>query len=136
MTTKSTAKTKTASKTRTRRSKQGSAKSINKSKAIRDYDLKTGGTKTPAQIAATLGRRGIKVSTQFVSTIRSTAKSKHGKVAKPGRPKRVAVVRQRGGDDQYSVATLVTVKQLLREVGGADALYAAAKAVEELTTTP
>jgi hypothetical protein len=108
---------------------------VNKSQAIRDYK-KAHPTHKPAKIAEALGRQGIKVSAQFVSTILSTSKKKK-KIGKPGRPKGSVTNRKKRPASQVSNSdvsfdSLLKVKQIVIEMGGIPQARAALRALEQL----
>ena len=103
---------------------------VNKSQAIRDY-RKAHPTHKPKQIAAELGKKGIKVSPQFVSTILSTSKKKKT-IGKPGRPKGSVSRRSGRGAEAVSYESLLRVKQIVREMGGIEDARNALTALEKL----
>ncbi|MFG0262095.1 MAG: hypothetical protein ACF788_06880 [Novipirellula sp. JB048] len=117
-------------------------KKVNRAKAIRDY-YKAHPNAKPMQVSADLKKQGIEVSTQYVSTIRSTSKKKPGKVAKPGRPskKKSITTSSRSsasrapanGKQQAYFDSLVRLKEVTRELGGISQTRAALDALEEIT---
>lgn len=104
-------KTKTVKKKRAK--KAARKRKVNKSQAVRDY-LASHPDAGPTEVCKALADKGIKVSPQQVSTIKSSSKKKAGKKAgkKPGRRKQAAA----GG--RVSVAELVTAKDFADRVGG------------------
>jgi len=110
---------------------------VNKSQTIRDYH-KAHPKHKPKQIAAELGKKNVKVSPQFVSTILSTSK-KRKTIGKPGRPKG-SVSARRGRPrksshrpaQEVSIASLLKVKQIVSEMGGIDDARTALTALEKL----
>jgi hypothetical protein len=116
------------------------AGAVNKSQSIRDYH-KAHPKQKPKQIAADLGKKGIKVSPQFVSTILSTSKKKKT-IGKPGRPKgskstgrgrpvgRSRKAARRLGEVSFD--SLIKVKEIVREMGGIEDARAALTALEKL----
>ena len=118
--------------------KQGSASKpkVNKSQSIRNYK-KAHPNHKPAKIAEALGRQGIEVSAQFVSTVLSTSKKKK-KIGKPGRPKGSGVAKrnQQPGvqvsNGEVSFDSLLKVKQIVIEMGGVRQARAALNALEQL----
>ena len=113
------------------------AAQVNKSQAIRDY-RKEHPKHKPKQIAAELGKRGIKVSPQFVSTILSTSKKKKT-IRKPGRPKGSRKGRSTAAarstpefSHDVSFESLMKVKQIVIEMGGIDDARTALTALEQL----
>lgn len=93
--------------------------SANKSAAIRDYKA-ANPEAGPKEIADALGKSGIPVTAQFVSTVLSNAKRKGGKVSKrgrrPGRPRALPL-----GD----LEQLVQVKKFVDQLGGLEKAKAA-----------
>lgn len=111
------------------------ASAPNKSQAIRDY-YKTNPTAKPREVVTELKKKGITVSTAFVSTIRSTSKKK-GTVGKPGRPpgRKAAgtkTTRTKAGTQEVSIASLLKVKQIVEEMGGIGETRNALTALEKL----
>ena len=112
------------------------ASEVNKSQSIRDYH-KAHPKHKPKQIAAELGKSGVKVSAQFVSTILSTSKKKKS-IGKPGRPK--GSVSRRGrprksstsSTGEVSLDSLLKVKQIVDEMGGIEDARSALAALERL----
>tara|TARA_R110002049_G_scaffold72490_1_gene186946 strand:- start:39391 stop:39729 length:339 start_codon:yes stop_codon:yes gene_type:complete len=106
-------------------------KSVNKSKAIRDYYAANPKAK-PLEVAAALKKSGIDVTPAFVSTIRSTSKKK--KVGKPGRPTGSKSSRQKTGTgaDDVSFDSLIKVKSIVEQMGGVAQARAALDALEIL----
>ncbi len=118
-----------------RRSGSSGNPKVNKSQAIRDYKQANPSHK-PAKIAEALGKQGIEVSAQFVSTILSTSKKKK-KIGKPGRPKGSASSQTKRADGQVSSTdvsfeALLNVKQIVIEMGGIAQARAALNALEQL----
>ena len=85
----------------------------NKSKEIRDYYAANPGAK-PKEVSAALKKKGITVTPQFVSTIRSVSKRKSGKVGRPGRPPGSGA----GRNGDLSLDSLVKLKGIVEELGG------------------
>ncbi len=107
----------------------------NKSQAIRDHK-KAHPNHKPAKIASELGKTGIDVSAQFVSTILSNSKRRKN-IRKPGRPKgTVASGKPFGASkpshDDVSFESLLKVKQIVIEMGGIPQAKAALLALEQL----
>ena len=108
---------------------------VNKSQSIRDYH-KAHPKHKPKQIAAELGRKGIEVSPQFVSTILSTSKKKK-RIGKPGRPRGSKSTGGRSrktsvGSRKVSIESLIKVKEIVKEMGGIEDARAALTALEKL----
>ncbi len=100
---------------------------LNKSEEIRNYYASNPGAK-PKEVAAALKKKGLVVTPQFVSTIRSVSKRKNGKVGRPGRPPGSG--RSNGG---VSYEALVKVKKIVDECGSIGDARAALDALELLT---
>jgi hypothetical protein len=99
------------------------AKSMNKSAAIRDY--KAANPKAgPKEIVEALGKSGIVVSAQFVSTVLSTAKKKGGKVGKRGRKPRAVPVD--------NIQQLIQVKKFVDQMGGMERAKSAVEALAQI----
>jgi hypothetical protein len=99
------------------------AKSGNKSAAIRDYKA-ANPTASPKEIAEALGKSGMEVSAQFVSTVLSNAKKKGGKVGKRGR-KPMAVPMD-------NIQQLIQVKKFVDQIGGLEKAKAAVNALAQI----
>lgn len=98
--------------------KAAGKKSVNKSKAIRDY-AKSHPDDGPSAIAEALGKQGITVTAGFVSTVRSNDKRKAGGNGRKGR-------RSTGGDlDDNTVRALSGAKKLVDQAGSVAAAKAA-----------
>jgi hypothetical protein len=102
---------------------------VNKSQMIRDA-LAAQPRKTPTEIAELLKEQGLKVSGQYVSTIKSNWK-------KARRRRRTLTVRgtarrTRGPVDKKSLAGLSAALEFLRSVGGLENAKAALGALEEI----
>lgn len=94
--------------------------SVNKSQAIRDH-ITAHPEDGPKAIAEALGKRGIKVSAAFVSTVKSTDKRKTFRGAK-----------QRSGDVMETMKVLESAKTLVEQLGGLDEAKAAIDAYGQL----
>ena len=92
-----------------------SKSAANKSAAIRDYKA-ANPTAGPKEIAQALGKSGIPVTAQFVSTVLSNAKRKGGKVSKRGRPRALPL---------NDLEQLVQVKKFVDQLGGLEKAKAA-----------
>lgn len=110
------------------------AGAVNKSQCIRDYH-KAHPKHKPKQIAAELGKQGIQVTAQFVSTILSTSKKKR-KIGKPGRPKgsgsRQKKSRRGSSAEGVSYDSLLKIKSIVDEMGGIEEARVALSALERL----
>lgn len=90
----------------------------NKSSEIRNYKA-ANPTASPKEIAEALGKTGLSVSAQFVSTVLSNDKKRGGKVGKRGpKPGRKAASASRGGGG--NIEQLIKAKQLVDQMGGID----------------
>ncbi len=98
----------------------------NKSSAIRDYKA-ANPTASPKEIAEALGKSGIVVSAQFVSTVLSNAKKKGGKIGKRG-PKPGRKAGAVGG----SLEQLLKAKKMAEDLGGIDNALAALNVLAQL----
>jgi hypothetical protein len=83
---------------------------VNKTQAILDY-IKTARRAKPATVAAALAEKGITVTPQYVSSIRSNKRRKKGK-----RGKEAAAAKP--ASDKVSLGTLVQAKRLADQLGG------------------
>lgn len=99
------------------------ASEVNKSQAIRDA-LKENPDKSPKWIADMLTQKGINVSAQYVSVIKSAAK---GKQRSKRVPKLKAQVHSAGGVDVLNAALV-----FIRATGSLSAAKRALTAVEEI----
>ncbi len=120
------------------------AEAPNKSQAIREY-YKANPKAKPKEVAAELKKKGITVSTAFVSTIRSNSKNKKT-IGKPGRPPGKKSARRgrpvgatasagrgsRGGAQEVSIESLLKVKKMVEEIGGINETRTALSALERL----
>ncbi len=108
----------------------------NKSAAIRDYYTANPDAK-PKQVAEALAKQGLKVTPAFVSTIRANSKKKTT-ARRPGRPAgstKTASSRRTissSNPDQVSVATLLKVKKLIKEVGSIEEVSAGLSTLKQL----
>jgi hypothetical protein len=112
----------------------------NKSLAIRDYLASHPGAK-PKEIVDALNSKGIKVSAQFVSTVKTNSK-KRGPAKRRGRPvgstnktsaarKSAAVGRSA---DTVSVSSLIKLKRVVEEIGSIEEAKSALDTLEKLAT--
>lgn len=108
------------------------AAKVNKSKEIRDYK-RAHPNHTPKVIAEALGKKGIEVSAQFVSTVLSTSKKKKV-IGKPGRPKgsTKSAGARRATNGAVSFESLLRVKEIVDEMGSVDEARSALEALEQL----
>lgn len=111
----------------------------NKSQMIRDYK-KNHPRQKPKQIAEELGKQGVTISAQFVSTVLSTAKRKQRKQGrrKAGPADRAATrqpVRKSAGGtaSEVSYRSLLRAKEIVKEMGGISEARRALDALEKLT---
>ncbi len=100
---------------------------VNKSQVVRDY-MAANPEVGPKGVSAALKKKGIKVSPQMVSTIKTKAKKKSsGK--KRGRPAKKKLARRAGG---LNIDTLVKAKKLADRMGGVDKAKEALDALAKL----
>ena len=100
----------------------------NKSLEIRNYK-EANPTASPKEIAEALGKSGIVVSAQFVSTVLSNAKKKGGKIGRRGRkPGR----KPAGAGTVGSMEQLIKAKKLVDAMGGVENAKSAINALAQL----
>ena len=113
---------------------------VNKSLEIRNYMTDNPKAK-PRDVVAALKDRGIEVSAQFVSTVKSTSKKK-GPAKRRGRPvgstnKKAAAmtkpVAARKPGDKVSVQSLLKLKRVVKEIGSIEEAKAALATLEQLS---
>ena len=120
-----------------------SADGVNKSQAIRDY-YKANRKAKPKQVVEAMAEQGIKVSAQYVSTIRTNSKKKSQKKG-PGRPVGRPAGRPAGrkagrpaakstGGQTVNLDSLLRVKEMVEEVGGIEEARTALAALERLSS--
>jgi hypothetical protein len=98
---------------------------VNKSQAIRDA-LEAHPDKSPAEIAEGLKAKGLDVSAQYVSTIKSNAKTK-------GRKTTIVRRRKAGeGAGRSSFGPVQAALHFIREAGGLEQARQALQTVEEV----
>lgn len=110
---------------RARRSKNGS----NKSQAIREMSQQLGRKARPRDVIAGLKEKGIEVSPALVTNVLSRAAKRRGR--KVRRLVGTAVNARRSGGD-VSMASLVSAKKLIDEVGSVDEAKRALDALARL----
>ena len=111
----------------------------NKSQEIRDY-LAANPAAKPKEIVAAMKSKGIKVSAQFVSSVKSSSKTK-GPTKRRGRPagskNKTTVARKtttpRGSSDTVSVNSLLKVKRVIEEIGSIEEVKSALNTLEKLS---
>jgi hypothetical protein len=101
-------------------------KSSNKSQLIRDFKA-ANPSAAPKQIAEALGKSGLDVSAQFVSTVLSNAKKKGGKIGRPGRKPSRPV-----GVPLDNLQQLIQVKKFVDQIGGLEKAKSAVDALAQL----
>lgn len=96
---------------------------VNKSQAIRDA-LDAHPEKSPSEIAEDLKAKGLAVNAQYVSTIKSNARSKgrKGKLVK----------RRKPGSAQHGLEPFRAAVKFIREAGGFDRARQALATIEEI----
>ncbi|WP_425616808.1 hypothetical protein NA78x_000468 [Anatilimnocola sp. NA78] len=95
---------------------------LNKSLVIRNYK-EASPTASPKEIVEALGKQGVAVSSQFVSTVLSNAKKKGGVVGRPGRKSTNDAAKFTSGSGQ--IDHLIQAKKLVDKLGGIDAAKSA-----------
>jgi hypothetical protein len=95
--------------------RRGSASGVNKSQEIRDTI--ESGIERPKDIQATLAERGIKVSSQMVSTVKSKMFAKSGR-GRRGRRRKGGRVAATNGAPASNIKSLVRFIRAVHEVGG------------------
>jgi hypothetical protein len=113
----------------------------NKSLEIRTYLEANPGAK-PRQVVDAMKSKGIEVSPQFVSTVKTNSQKSSGS---KGRSRRTAskkgatktavarrTVATKTNGDTVSVASLVKLKEVVKEIGSIDEAKAALKTLERL----
>ncbi len=111
---------------------------VNKSLEIRTF-MENNPKAKPREVVAALKDRGIEVSAQFVSTVKSNS-IKTGGTKRRGRPlgstKRAAVAAKpaasRKSGDSVSVQSLLKVKRVVKELGSIEETKAALATLEQL----
>ena len=104
----------------------------NKSQAIRDY-LKANPTAKPKDVVSAMTSKGIKVSAQFVSTVKSTSKKK-GPAKRRGRPAGSTVRSKpaKSSSDSVSVDALLKMKRVVEDFGSIEEAKSALQTLEKL----
>jgi hypothetical protein len=98
----------------------------NKSLEIRNYK-EANPTASPKEIAEAIGKSGLEVSAQFVSTVLSNAKRKGGKIGKRGRKPGQAALAS-----PSNIQQLLHAKKLVDQMGGIEAAKAAVNALAQI----
>lgn len=114
-------------------------KKVNKSQAIREH-LKAHPNQKPAEAAAALTKRGVKVTPQYVSVVKSSDNKKSGGKSQTGAGKAATGRRGRppkskptSAQQDVSVRSIVAAKQLVEQAGSVEKAYAAIEAYSEIT---
>ena len=97
---------------------------VNKSQAIRDF-MAANPDAAPKDVEAALGKKGIKVSSGLVCTVRANAKDKPKKAA----VKKKVAAKKPPASDEISLGALLGAKKLAQQLGGVEA---AKKAIDAL----
>jgi hypothetical protein len=112
--------------------KKAPAQKVNKSQAIRDY-CEANPTVGPKETAAALTKQGIKVSTAFVSTIKTKAKKNKTQTPKRrGRPRKNAASSAKPASDKIALSSLLAAKKMAEQLGGVEKAQAALAALAKL----
>ncbi|MBC8876703.1 MAG: hypothetical protein H8E44_45320 [Planctomycetes bacterium] len=101
---------------------------VNKSQAIRDF-IAANPDAAPKDVESALGKKGIKVSSGLVCTVRANAKGKPKKVA----AKKTVAAKKAPASDEISLGALLGAKKLAQQLGGVDAANKAINALAQLT---
>jgi hypothetical protein len=88
---------------------------VNVSQMVRDYKSQHKRSK-PKDIAAALNDRGVKISSQYVSTVLSNWRRKKGRRVRAA----AGAAQSNGRGSGISIAQLVKAKKLVRKLGGVD----------------
>lgn len=112
---------------------------VNKSQEIRDYYAANPKAK-PLEVVAAMKSKGIVVTAQFVSTVKSTSKKKTTRSKSPvSASAKKSAPAKRGprkaslkADGAISLDSLIKAKQLVDEMGGVDEARNALAALEQL----
>lgn len=108
-----------------------SKEEVNKSQAIRD-ELKANRDKSPIEIAELLKGKGIEVTAQYVSTIKSNMRKSSRAVHKVRKGIRMAG-RRSGGSVTNGFQVINAAVELLKVAGGMEQAKAALSTVEEIS---
>jgi hypothetical protein len=111
---------------------------VNKSLEIREY-LAANPKAKPKEVVDAMSQKGIDVSAQFVSTVKSTSKKK-GTAKRRGRPagaknkttRTAAAPAHQKSDDTVSVDSLLKLKKVVEEIGSIDEAKSALSTLERL----
>lgn len=121
---------------------------VNKSEEVRNYQ-KAHRKATPTEVSAAMKEKGIEVSPQFVSTIKSNmlakrkarkakkaaAASSNGKATAPAKRKlkrRGRKAKSTAAPDMISLDALIAARKVVQELGGIGPLKEAVAALEKL----
>ncbi|TWT33966.1 hypothetical protein KOR34_38020 [Posidoniimonas corsicana] len=103
---------------------------VNKSESVRSYMAKNPKA-GPSAVSEALGKQGVKVTPQQVSTIKANAKKKTSAKRKPaGGRKRAASKSSANGS--FRVQDLLSAKDFAESVGGVEKAKSLLAALEEL----
>ena len=107
---------------------------VNKSQAIRDY-MNANPKAKPRDVVTAMNAKGIKVSAQFVSTVKSTSKKSGGATKRRGRPAGSTATKKAAsstGSGTVSVDALLKMKRVVEEFGSIDEAKSALQTLEKL----
>ena len=116
-------------KTTRKKRKRTTKMSVNKSQAIRDYLYNHRDAK-PAEVVAGLAKRRVKVSSAFVSTIKTRYQPGRKKASR--RRKTTSRRRAVRRNDLVSVSELLQAKKLAAQLGGVERAQTALAALAKL----
>lgn len=108
---------------------------VNKSQAIRDY-MKANPKAKPRDVVSAMSAKGIKVSAQFVSTVKSTSKKSGGAPKRRGRPagstSKAGKKATSTGGATVSVDALLKMKRVVEDFGSIEEAKSALQTLERL----
>jgi len=112
----------------------------NKSQEIREYYTAHPNAK-PKEVVDAMKSKGLSVSAQFVSTVKSNSKKKKGPSKRRGRPAgstnktslaKRAPARTGKGDESVSVDSLLKLKKVVEDIGSIEEAKSALQTLEKL----
>ncbi|MEL6105801.1 MAG: hypothetical protein AAFU85_07190 [Planctomycetota bacterium] len=108
---------------------------VNKSQAIRDY-MDANPSAKPRDVVKAMASKGIKVSAQFVSTVKSTSKKTGGTAKRRGRPAGSTAKSGRkaaaSASGTVSVDALLKMKRVVEDFGSIEEAKSALRTLERL----
>jgi len=104
---------------------------VNKTQLIKDFLAENPDT-APKDVAATLSKKGLSVTPNYVSTIKTNMKPKT-KGKKKAAPKKKVAAQPQAAADQISLSALLEAKKLAAKLGGITEAKQAISALAQLT---